>query len=257
MNGKAKCKILKDIRRRIAEENDIAYVTSECKHKGNCLGTCPKCEAEVRYLEEQLEAKRRAGYAVALAGLALTVTTATASCVPNAQGGTITTVTQEDTSLPTEESATVDTTEESDTILDSTIASDTTPLGDLGGDPVIWETEMGELAIPEIEILFHYSDTEKDSYISGYSREQIRAAWEADLISETDHEDLFEIFYNGTSYFVTVVYAANGMAKSITTEEEILMGDIPPISYPEESGSTEILTEESEEINLPPDQVTE
>ena len=36
MNGKSKCKILKDIRRKIAEENDIAYVTSECKYQGDC-----------------------------------------------------------------------------------------------------------------------------------------------------------------------------------------------------------------------------
>ena len=53
MNGKNKCKILKEIRKQIAAENDISYVTSECKHKGDCLGTCPKCEAEVRYLEQQ------------------------------------------------------------------------------------------------------------------------------------------------------------------------------------------------------------
>ena len=92
MNGKKKCKILKEIRRRIAEENDIAYVTSECKHQGNCLGTCPKCEAEVRYLEEQIEARRRAGYAVALTGLALTLTAATASCVPSDDAAQDTTV---------------------------------------------------------------------------------------------------------------------------------------------------------------------
>lgn len=54
MNGKSKCKILKQIRKQIAAENDITYVVSECKHQGDCLGTCPKCEAEVRYLEEEL-----------------------------------------------------------------------------------------------------------------------------------------------------------------------------------------------------------
>jgi pyruvate formate lyase activating enzyme len=36
MNGKKKCKILKEIRR-IAEENDIASVASESKHQGNRL----------------------------------------------------------------------------------------------------------------------------------------------------------------------------------------------------------------------------
>ena len=67
--GKQTCKILKEIRRQIAEANDIEFVTSECRYKGECLGTCPKCEAEVRYLEQQLRARSLAGKAVALAGI--------------------------------------------------------------------------------------------------------------------------------------------------------------------------------------------
>ncbi len=67
--GKQTCKILKEIRRQIAEANGIEFVTSECRYKGNCLGTCPKCEAEVRYLEQQLRARSLAGKAVALAGI--------------------------------------------------------------------------------------------------------------------------------------------------------------------------------------------
>ena len=55
VRGKQTCKILKDIRRQIAEANDIEYITSECQYKGDCTGTCPKCESEVRYLEHQLE----------------------------------------------------------------------------------------------------------------------------------------------------------------------------------------------------------
>lgn len=39
--GKQTCKILKEIRRQIAEANDIEFVTSECRYKGDCLGTCP------------------------------------------------------------------------------------------------------------------------------------------------------------------------------------------------------------------------
>lgn len=67
--GKQTCKILKEIRQQIAEANGIEFVTSECRYKGNCLGTCPKCEAEVRYLEQQLRARSLAGKAVALAGI--------------------------------------------------------------------------------------------------------------------------------------------------------------------------------------------
>lgn len=67
--GKQTCKILKEIRRQIAEVNDIEFVTSECRFKGDCLGTCPKCEAEVRYLEQQLRARYMSGKAIALAGI--------------------------------------------------------------------------------------------------------------------------------------------------------------------------------------------
>lgn len=67
--GKQTCKILKEIRRQIADANGIEFVTSECRHKGDCLGTCPKCEAEVRYLEQQLRTRSIAGKAVTLAGI--------------------------------------------------------------------------------------------------------------------------------------------------------------------------------------------
>ena len=69
--GKQTCKILKEIRRQIAEANGIEFATSECRYKGDCLGTCPKCEAEVRYLEQQLRARSLAGKAVVLAGISV------------------------------------------------------------------------------------------------------------------------------------------------------------------------------------------
>lgn len=69
--GKEICKALKEIRRRIATENDIEFVTSECKHKGDCLGTCPKCESELRYLEEQLAARKRLGKTSRVVGLSV------------------------------------------------------------------------------------------------------------------------------------------------------------------------------------------
>ena len=67
--GKHKCKILKEIRRQIAQANDIEFVTSECSYKGNCSGTCPKCESEVQYLEQQLRKRQLAGRIVAIAGI--------------------------------------------------------------------------------------------------------------------------------------------------------------------------------------------
>lgn len=67
--GKNTCRILKSIRRQIAEANDIEFVISTCRYKGDCRGTCPKCETEVRYLEQQLQARMLSGKAIALAGI--------------------------------------------------------------------------------------------------------------------------------------------------------------------------------------------
>ena len=81
MNGKAKCKILKEIRRQIAESNDIYYVVSECPHQGDCTGTCPRCEAEVAYLERELKKRQALGKTVLVAGLAVSIAAATAGCL--------------------------------------------------------------------------------------------------------------------------------------------------------------------------------
>jgi len=69
MTGKQKCRVLKEIRRQIAAQNDIRYVIEECRHQGNCRGTCPKCEWEVRMLESELEKRRKSGKKVVLAGI--------------------------------------------------------------------------------------------------------------------------------------------------------------------------------------------
>ena len=69
--GKEKCKYLREIRKRIATENDIKLVTEECTYKGECAGTCPRCEAEVRYLESELDRRQKMGKIVTLAGLSL------------------------------------------------------------------------------------------------------------------------------------------------------------------------------------------
>ena len=82
MRGKNKCKILKQIRQKIADENDIPYVTRECTYQGECKGTCPKCEAELRYLEQELERRRSLGKAVAVAAVAAGLTFSLTACVP-------------------------------------------------------------------------------------------------------------------------------------------------------------------------------
>ena len=69
--GKRTCEILKGVRRKIAQENDIPLVERECTHEGDCRGTCPYCESEVRYLERELSKRRALGKAVTVAGIAV------------------------------------------------------------------------------------------------------------------------------------------------------------------------------------------
>ena len=68
--GKSTCKLLKDIRQQIADANGISYQPKECHHKGNCAGTCPACEAEIRYLERELKARKGNGFGMKVAGIA-------------------------------------------------------------------------------------------------------------------------------------------------------------------------------------------
>lgn len=82
MKGKEKCKALKEIRQKIAEQNDIAFAVSECTHQGDCRGTCPKCEAELRYLERQLEIRKNLGKAVVVAGISAGMCVPMVACNP-------------------------------------------------------------------------------------------------------------------------------------------------------------------------------
>ena len=69
--GKRKCKLLKQIRREIAAANNIVYLTAECTHKGPCKGTCPMCDAEIKYLENELNEKAARGEKIVLSGISL------------------------------------------------------------------------------------------------------------------------------------------------------------------------------------------
>ena len=70
VKGKSTCKLLKDIRQQIADVNGISYQPKECHHKGDCAGTCPACEAEIRYLERELKARKGNGFGMKVAGIA-------------------------------------------------------------------------------------------------------------------------------------------------------------------------------------------
>ena len=68
--GRSTCKLLKSIRQQIADANGISYRPKECQHKGDCAGTCPACEEEIRYLERELKARKGSGFGMKVAGIA-------------------------------------------------------------------------------------------------------------------------------------------------------------------------------------------
>ena len=143
MNGKNKCKILKEIRQKIADENDIPYVTRECTYQGACKGTCPKCEEDLRYLETELERRKNLGKTIAVAAVAASITLALSACVPGdgngakVPGGTAPATTANapdpsEKSEPTEGSGGTDSTEPIEIEGDIEYIPDNTP--ELAGD---------------------------------------------------------------------------------------------------------------------------
>lgn len=54
-NGKELCKLLKSIRLKMATMYAIPYHPKECTHEGDCPGTCPQCDAELKYLTKEIK----------------------------------------------------------------------------------------------------------------------------------------------------------------------------------------------------------
>ena len=81
-HGRNICNQLKAVRRSIAEENNIPLEVEECTYKGECRGTCPRCEAEVRYLEGALSERIKLGKVATIAGIALGLATTAQAQAP-------------------------------------------------------------------------------------------------------------------------------------------------------------------------------
>ena len=73
--SKITCETLKAIRKQVADANGIVYTPAKCDFEGVCAGTCPACESEREYIENQLSLKRKAGNIVKIAGLVAGLTT--------------------------------------------------------------------------------------------------------------------------------------------------------------------------------------
>jgi len=79
--GRTVCNKLKEIRQEIANQNNIEYETSECHFTGECQGTCPKCDAELQYIENEINKRNHMGKVATIAGLSLGVAMAFSSCL--------------------------------------------------------------------------------------------------------------------------------------------------------------------------------
>ena len=77
--GRNICNTLKAIRKQIADANGINYSPEECHFEGECKGTCPRCEQDVRDLEHELHLLQMAGKTIKVAGVALGITALAAS----------------------------------------------------------------------------------------------------------------------------------------------------------------------------------
>ena len=86
VKGKSTCKLLKSIRQQIADANGISYQPKECHYKGDCTGTCPACEEEIRYLERELKARKGNGFGMKVAGIAAGICTTVMPMTAAAQG---------------------------------------------------------------------------------------------------------------------------------------------------------------------------
>lgn len=126
--GKYKCKQLKALRKRIADENGIPLKQKECTYDGPCRGTCPYCESELRQLELALADRVQLGKVATVAGLSLGL----AACGGQTPGGT--------------PMLTTDSTLAADSLTDS--LRDTLPSGlRHSGPDVISVTNVGELEV--------------------------------------------------------------------------------------------------------------
>lgn len=70
MKGKQICSYLKSVRREVAAANGIDLEIPECTFEGECPGTCPRCESEVRQLESELSRRKSLSQRVAVVGVA-------------------------------------------------------------------------------------------------------------------------------------------------------------------------------------------
>ena len=70
MNGIEKCRLLREIRKRLCEDNGLFFTEEEChnEHPG-CRGTCPACELHLLSLNKMLGELKRNGKKIIYDGI--------------------------------------------------------------------------------------------------------------------------------------------------------------------------------------------
>lgn len=144
--GKRTCEILKEVRRTVARENNIPLTEHECTFEGECRGTCPYCEAEVRHLEKELQRRISLGKAVTVAGIAVS-----SFMIGGCQSST-SSQTQGEMELPVQ-------TIESQ-VQETSINSPENSSND--GEPVVYDVHPGELVVTD-----EFSDDESADWLEG------------------------------------------------------------------------------------------
>ncbi len=226
MKGKEKCRILKEIRQKIADENGIEFITSECKHKGECRGTCPKCESEVKYLERELERKQRLGKSIAVAGIAASLVLTGVGCtdehIGNELGGDIAVEDVTEGIMPAPEKPNEPFTGEVEVELDGDI-----PYIDENGNealnPDVVLPVPGEL--PDYffpEDVNEYDDYSKefiDSSMQGMSINQVREAWGEEDMSQVSGDRGIIAYFTDAHDIIIQYNVENNMIINVTTME--------------------------------------
>lgn len=249
MNGKSKCKILKEIRRQIAENNDIEFVTSECKYQGDCLGTCPKCEAEVRYLEAEILKRKQLGKNVAVAGLAAALVATSIGCADKSLNTESSDFINTLSSDANSEDTVTDTVGEVVEILQGDVAVEESVIIDpfSSEDPLI-QGDIDFTPTPSMNYFLTLPESLYFNYISQFHREEVRSAWKSKLANtgSTNH-DYYMIFdnttkrldieYDNENKLVSVEVIENSVSSivsSIYSNSELSIGGAAPYEPEEE-----------------------
>lgn len=193
MTGKEKCTLLKSIRCHIAQKNGIDYRPTHCTFQGECKGTCPKCEAELQYLTNELEKIKQSGKRVAIAGIAAAMMATSASGCARKE--------EPDPFIePPADSTTENSYEDMGKIIEATdgevaVPDDFTTQPDLTPDPEYTEELTGDIAIDYVPFTFEYfmklNRDEQQMQLEVYLRYELQEQWDEYLTEKNETADVY------------------------------------------------------------------